>query len=287
MGKIFEALEKADKKNVVSSLINQNKAAEKRSVKTIKQNVVQLLNSKREDASNKLDRTLVAYHDPRSGEAELFKMLRTQILFPSKGEPPRTILITSALPGDGKSFVSANLAISIAQGVEEHVMLIDGDIRRPTLHERFGIGRVKGLSEYLAGGEQVSDVLVKTLVEKLTLLPAGEPPAKPTELMASKKMKALVEEVRSRYEDRYVLIDSPPPSIAAETQIMSQYVDGIILVVRAGKTPRANIEETIEYLSKEKLIGVVFNQADQSQNKHYDYYKLKHKIKSPLKGLTE
>jgi protein-tyrosine kinase len=104
-------------------------------------------------------------------------------------------------------------------------------------------------------------------------LPAGGPTPKPTELMASKKMKELLKEVKSRYDDRYIIIDSPPPSMAAETNAITQYVDAVILVVQASKTPQAAVQDVIELVGREKLIGVVLNQADESNRRYYGYGK--------------
>ncbi len=272
MGKIFDALEKADRKKV-STVQLVAKVPRSRQRQTRAEKVVPLTNTNHDSTASRLDKTLIVYHEPQSVEAELFKVLRTNILFPSKGVPPRTILVTSALPDDGKSFVSANLALSIAQGVEEHVLLIDGDIRKPDIHTRFGFLRTPGLSEYLAKGDNIAKVLLKTLNDKLTLLPAGNPPANPTELMSSKKMKVLIEEVKTRYDDRYIIIDSPPPSMAAETNAIAQYVDGVILVVKADKTPQAAVADTIEQIGKDKILGIVLNQADQSAKKYYGYNK--------------
>ena len=287
MGKIFDALEKANRKNASAVLLSvtPEKRRQRRSkpqhrdrTKPVKpannkqENVVSLMDANRNKAGL-LDQTLITYHAPQSVEAELFKVLRTNILFPAKGTPPKSILVTSALPGDGKSFVSSNLAISIAQGIEEYVLLVDGDLRKPAIHDRFGFGNVSGLSEYLKHGDDIGGAFLKSSIEKLTLLPAGEPPANPSELMSSKKMKALMEELTTRYSDRYVIIDSPPPNMAAETNAIAKYADGIILVVRAQKTPREAVAETIEKIGKEKLIGIVLNQADQSATKYYGYTK--------------
>jgi protein-tyrosine kinase len=287
MGKIFDALEKSGTKKArtapVTSKVGSGKVrtapvtAKVRKgyrAKKTKKNVVSLVRSDRSSHGFHLDETLIAYHAPQSVEAELFKTLRTGILFPaSGGQPPKTILITSALPGDGKSYVTSNLAISIAQGVEEHVLLIDGDIRRPSIHQRFGFDHVAGLSDYLVEGADLAPMLLKTPIDKLSILPSGDPPPNPTELMSSKKMKVLVEEVKSRYDDRFILIDSPPPSMASETNAISQYVDGVIIVARAGKTPRDAIADTIEQIGREKLIGMVLNQADRSSMKYYGYEK--------------
>lgn len=272
MGKIFDALEKANRKNASPVLLSVKPKKPTREKKR-PENVVSLADANRSATAGLLDRTLIVYHTPQAVEAELFKVLRTNILFPSEGPPPRTILITSALPGEGKSFVSSNLALSMAQGVEEHVLLIDGDLRKPSIHTRFGFNKVAGLGDYLAHGDDISGALLKTPIDKLTLLPAGEPPANPSELMSSKKMKALLEEVKNRYDDRYVLIDSPPPTMASETNAIAKHVDGVIVVVKAQKTPRDAVADTIEKLGKEKLIGIVLNQADRSVTKYYGYNK--------------
>ena len=272
MGKIFDALEKSGSKNVSTTPVSVKVKKGYRAKRT-KKKVVPLVKPDRSSHGSHLDETLIAYYAPQSVEAELFKSLRTSILFPGSGQPPKTILVTSALPGDGKSFVTSNLAISIAQGVEEHVLLIDGDIRRPSIHQRFGFDHVAGLSDYLVEGDDLASLLLKTSIDKLVILPSGEPPSNPTELMSSKKMRSLVEEVKSRYDDRFILIDSPPPSMAAETNAISQYVDGVIIVARAGKTPRDAIADTIERIGREKMIGLVLNQAERSSMKYYGYEK--------------
>ena len=119
-----------------------------------------------------MDRNLVTYHNPQSLESEMFKILRGNILFPVKNTaPPKSILVTSALPGEGKSFVSANLAVSIAQNINEHVLLMDCDVRRPSIHSIFGFDDMPGLTEYLNKKASLTDVLFKTDVKKLTILP--------------------------------------------------------------------------------------------------------------------
>ncbi len=220
-----------------------------------------------------MDSNLVVFHRPQSMEAEFFKILKTNILFPSKGSPPRSILVTSAVPGEGKSFVTANLAISIAQGIEEHVLLIDCDMRRPTIHSKFGIPGIIGLNEHLTKGVPLSALLVKTAVEKLSILPVGGLPNNPTELLSSVHMKKLLDEVKQRYSDRFILIDSPPPQLTAETSALAKRVDGVILVIKAEKTPRKLVNELIEQVGKEKIIGVVLNWYDIPFTKYYGYGK--------------
>ncbi len=272
MGKIFDALEKANNQKVDAIPLARPRSDSKESLKGA-DNVVALGNANKIGHEYHLDPNLVTYHTPQSVEAELFKVLRTNLLFPATGKPRKKILVTSALPSDGKSFVSSNLAISIAQGVEEYVLLIDGDVRRPTIHSNFGFGQVVGLSEHLATGADIGKILLKSPVPKLTIFPAGQPPKNPTELLSSKKMQALLEEVATRYDDRFILIDSPPPSMAAETTAIVNFVDGVILVVRAGKTPKKAVAEAIEQIGKEKIVGIVLNYSDQALKRYYGYGK--------------
>lgn len=279
MGKIFDALEKANK------LSNNTSRAIQRKTKDIKGevskapqkaigNIVPFANPKECTTDNKgLNQNLIAFHEPHSVEAEIFKGLRTNLLFPSDSKPPRSIMVTSATSGDGKTFVSANLAVSIAQGVDDHVLLIDTDIRNPSIDKMFGMEGVKGLSEYLAKGSNVAENLVKTMVNKLTILPAGQISHNPTELLTTKKMKMLLNEVVTRYDDRFIIIDSAPPSVAPEAGAITKYVDGIIVVIKAGKTPKKEVMEVIERLGKEKILGVVFNYSDMSAKKYYGYGK--------------
>jgi exopolysaccharide/PEP-CTERM locus tyrosine autokinase len=272
MGKIFDALEKANTQKADAKPLTRPRSDSKESIKST-DNVVSIGNAVKIGHELNLDPKLVTYHAPQSVEAELFKVLRTNLLFPATGKPCKKILVTSALPSDGKSFVSSNLAISIAQGVEEYVLLIDGDVRRPTIHSNFGFGQVVGLSEHLATGVDIAKILLKSPVPKLTIFPAGQPPRNPTELLSSKKMQTLLGEVASRYDDRFILIDSPPPSMAAETTAIVNFVDGVILVVRAGKTPKKAVAETIEQIGKEKIVGIVLNYSDQALKRYYGYGK--------------
>ncbi len=231
----------------------------------------------------RMDSNLVAYLKPHSFEAEQFRMLRTNLLFPISGKSPRSIMVTSALPEEGKSFIAANLAISIAQIISEHVLLIDCDLRTPCLHTRFGIGDVPGLSEYLshgshfeaAGHKKFGDVpelseflsdgvflaslFLTTKVNKLTILPAGSPPNNPSELLSSKQMSELLRKEKTRYSNRYIVIDAPPPKLMTESSVLARQIDGVLIVVKYGSTPRKLVSDLVDILGKEKIIGIVFN----------------------------
>lgn len=218
-----------------------------------------------------IDRNLVALMDPHSPEAEQFKILRTNILFPLAGTPPRSILVTSSAPGEGKTFAAANLAISIALNINRHVLLIDADMRRPQLHERFGFSSVPGLSNYLAEGRLLPSLLLKTKVDKLTLLAAGPPPDNPAELIGAERMSSLLAEVTTRYPDRIVVIDAPPPAMAAETGVLARQVDGIIIVVRYGTTRRDDLSDLVARMGEKKILGSIVNYIETAASRYYGY----------------
>jgi exopolysaccharide/PEP-CTERM locus tyrosine autokinase len=230
---------------------------------------------------------LIAAHHPHSFEAEQFRMLRTNLLFPKSGQvSPRTLLVTSALPGEGKSFVSANLAVTIAQNVDKHVLLIDADMRRPSVHKLFGFGGVNGLSNYLNGGHSLPELLLRTPYPRLNILPGGPVPSNPAELLSSGRMAALLREVKNRYDDRYIIIDSPPPHLTSESTALAKFVDGIILVVKLGATPRELITKLIDNFEKGSVIGTVANWMEHGALSHYgsDNYAKHHYFGKPGSG---
>jgi exopolysaccharide/PEP-CTERM locus tyrosine autokinase len=204
----------------------------------------------------------------RSIATEQIRKLRLSMQTPD-GERIRTILVTSALAGEGKSTVAANLAVAISQMIGEYVLLIDADLRRPDLHNFFGMPPKPGLSEYLEHDIDLKQLLVKTEFEKLTLLQAGKVPANSTELLSSDRMHHLVREVKSRYPDRYIILDSPPVLSTSEPNVLANQVDGVILVVRAGMTPRELVEDVLGSISPDKVMGVVMNDVRTEAGKYY------------------
>ena len=209
---------------------------------------------------------------PDSPAAEYFRFLRSKIIHPAHGEPPRTIMITSALRGDGKTFVAANLAACIALGMNEHVLLLDCDLRDPGLCKVFGIDKKrKGLSSYLTDRSDMAELLCKTGVSKLTLLPGGNSIDNPSELLSSEKMQRLISEVRNRYPDRFVILDTSPLELTPETSVLVNQVDGVLMVVHYGKTPRKLAKSALEQIGKEKLLGIVFNGYEKPARKYIRY----------------
>ena len=222
--------------------------------------------------NEKMDRNLVSLFNPQSFEAEQFKILRSNLLYPVTGNPPRSVMITSPMPGEGKSFVAANLAISVALNINRHVLLMDCDLRRPSVHSRFGFEDVPGLSDYLSNGVPLSDLLLRTSVDKLTILPGGQPPDNPSELLSSERMSELLAEATERYPDRLIILDSPPPALTAETSVLARWVDGVIIVIKHGKTPRDGVSNVIDNLGKEKIIGAVMNNFEVYSSRYYGKY---------------
>jgi exopolysaccharide/PEP-CTERM locus tyrosine autokinase len=216
--------------------------------------------------------SLITFTNPRSFEAEQFKILRTNLLFPESGKLSKTILITSAAPGEGKTFTAMNLAISLAQSLNSYVLLIDADIRKPEVHKRFGFKEsVEGLSDFLSDNIPIQSLLLKTQIPNLRLLPGGKVVSNPSELISSEKMKRLLNELAARYSDRFIVIDAPPAKLASETSALAHFVDQIIAVVRSGRSDRNMVEETLNLVGRDKVKGVVLNCYDVRSAKYGNY----------------
>lgn len=270
MSKIYQALEKAEKERQMELRKDLPPSSEFQE-KEIRHQEIILHSGIMEGMISKQD--LVSFFEPNSLAAEQFRKLRDHLLKLKLPEPPKTIMVTSATNGEGKSFVAANLASGIASELHNHALLVDCDLRNPSLSEWFGFKEGKGLSDYLLGNGMSSEVILKTEVEKLSLLPAGGVRDNPTELIGSKKMEALVRELKVKQEERYVIFDATPLLATTEPEVLAKWVDGIVLVVRAGVTPRETVQQAIKSLEKEKIIGVVLNDLDfRSSAMHHRYF---------------
>lgn len=269
MGKFFDAIAKSEKeRRLKDSYLSENSEFNEEELSEFKFS----LSSEATDRSVTLDDKIITYHQPRTYEAEQFRILKTGLFFSRKEGPPQTIMITSAEPNEGKSFVAANLAITFAKSVDSHVLLMDCDLRNPTVHKIFGLpGDASGLSDILARESDIKSSLHKTPVDKLTVLPGGKIPENPTELLSSSRMVNLIEEVKARYSDRYIIIDSPPPLLTAETIAVSSLVDGVIIVVKHESTNRDTVKKMIDMFDREKIVGVVMNRYDVRLDKYYGY----------------
>jgi capsular exopolysaccharide synthesis family protein len=206
-----------------------------------------------------LDKRLVAALAPHSLAAEQYRSLRTRIKSVENGRAMRAIVVTSPNKGDGKSLTAANLAITMAQEFQQRVLLVDGDLRRPAVHAMFGLPEGPGLTDVLMGGIELSQALTNVENQHLTLLPAGAIPSHPAELLGSATMRRVLDTLRTRF-DR-ILIDMPPVAPLADLHILAPMVDGLLMIVRAGVTPRPAIERALSGLDMSKVLGLVLNES--------------------------
>ncbi len=222
--------------------------------------------------SKNIDASLVVLNNPASPATENIKVLRTHILRPKDGKLRKVICVTSSAGKEGKTFIATNLAVSIAQSFDPYALLIDADLRRSKISKIFGLpSDLEGLSSFLQDPVDVGKYLVKTDVSKLTILPAGPSPENPSELLTSSKMENLLKEVRDRYPDRYIILDSPPVNLASETMALVQESDGVILVIRYGFSNKVMVKDAVEKIGRDKIIGVVFNSVE-IMTKSYSRY---------------
>ncbi|WP_077706072.1 CpsD/CapB family tyrosine-protein kinase [Virgibacillus dokdonensis] len=216
-------------------------------------------------------RHLIAKLNPKSPISEQYRTIRTNIDFASVDDEIRSLLVTSSGPAEGKSMTIANLAVVYAQQGKK-VLLVDADLRKPTVHYTFRIDNLRGLSNLLVGENSLEQVVQQTDVDNLDVMSCGPIPPNPSELLASKKMENLLEELKKNYD--MVIFDMPPVLAVTDAQIMANIVDGSILVVRSKHTEIEGAQKAIEALkpAKAKLLGAVLNDREKKQSNYYYYY---------------
>ena len=222
-----------------------------------------------EDGTNEINKRRISLLQPDSYAAEQFRTLRARIDSISTERPIKTLAITSANPDEGKSTASINLAAVTAMSVGRRVLLIDCDLRRPKIHSSLGLDPRAGLGEILLGQATIEDAV--EIVEGLGLevLPVRVAPSNPSELLASARMRALLDDVKSRYDQ--IILDTPACLGLPDTKTVTELCDGIILVVRADVTPRSDVEAVLEILDRRRVLGTLLNGAEMSR-RQYGYY---------------
>lgn len=214
---------------------------------------------------------LVTQSRPKSQMAESYRALRTSLLLTSAGAPPKVILVTSALPQEGKTTTSINSAIVLAQK-GTRVLLIDADLRRPSIHKTLGMGLRGGLSNVLTGSVELEEAITRSnLIPDLFILPAGTPPPNPAELLASANMRDLLEHLRGQYD--HIVIDTPPTLSVTDAVVMSTAVDRVVLVIRSGQTTKQALRRARDLLMQvnARVCGVLLNAVDLSSPDYYYY----------------
>lgn len=203
-----------------------------------------------------------------SPASEQFAVLRARLIAVSRKENIKTICITSSVKDEGKTFVAVNLALALAAESQQGVVIIDADLRRPSLHNYFGIKEATGLSDFLQSDRSNIDSLIIDTDKKLSCIPAGHIANNPLPLLDSEKMKWLISELSKRYD--FVIIDTPPIAPLADADILASLSDGLIFVIKAGETPLMVIQRSLKMLSKHKILGITLNQT--SEVTSYEYY---------------
>jgi capsular exopolysaccharide synthesis family protein len=216
----------------------------------------------------RLNPLLVAGLSPKSLAAEQYRALRTRIAHAEGSNALRTVLITSPQKGEGKSITAANLALTMAQELQRRVVIVEADLRKPSLQQLFGLPPGPGLAEYLAGAAEMKDVMKFLPDHNLTVIPAGTTPTNPAELLGSTAMRRMLDQLRTRY-DR-VLLDTPPVLPLADVAVLAPMVDGTLLVVRAGVTPKPAIENALRAFDSSRLIGIVLNESGLENDYRYE-----------------
>lgn len=214
---------------------------------------------------------LVTHHDPSAMASEAYRVLRTNLQFLGLDEPVRSILVTSATPGEGKSTTISNLAVAFAQ-TGARVCLIDADLRRPTIAKTFGIENWSGLTTALIGQGSLEECLRPTDIPGLTVMSSGPIPPNPAELVGSARMTALLGQLEERFD--MVLIDSPPVLAVTDAAVLAPKVGGVVMVVRAGTVDYRQVNRAKEALEavKSRVLGVVLSAVEPEGREGYYYY---------------
>lgn len=214
---------------------------------------------------------LVAHEHPRSALAESYRNLRTSVLLSSAGSPPQVIVVTSSIPGEGKTTSAINLATSLAQ-VGKKVLLIDADLRKPRLHSVLGLSPTAGLVHYLTGSAQsLKEVVQKTPVENLWALPSGPRPPNPAELLSSQRTQGMFESLRSAFD--VIVVDTPPILAVVDPLVLIPWADGVVLVVHSGQTPYPVVQRASRKVAdiQGRILGTMLNQVNFEKMGYYSY----------------
>ncbi len=216
---------------------------------------------------------LVTVNNPQTQAAEEYRKLKSVIVKMTKEKSFQNMLmVTSSIGSEGKSLTSLNLALSLAQEFDHTVLLVDADIRKPSIHRYLGIENSTGLTDCLMDDVDVKDALIRTGIGKMSFLPAGRSVPNPAEVFNSQRMRDFLLELKNRYHDRYIIIDTPPVLPFAETRTLSGIVDGVVLVAKEGLVTLHNIKETMEYIKGAPVLGIVYNAAaTEFNNDSYHY----------------
>jgi non-specific protein-tyrosine kinase len=195
-------------------------------------------------------------------ELEYYKVLRTRLQHLTRSRGWRTVMITSPEEGEGKTLTAVNLALTFAKAFNQTVMLVDADLRRPGVHRLMGLENRPGLVDHLVEDRPLKDFIVWPGIEQMTVIPAGRPVANSAELLGSARMRAVVADLKSRYEDRTILFDVGPVLVGADAMALAAHVDGYVLVVAERQSRMRSVQKAVGMLPREKFLGYVLNRQE-------------------------
>lgn len=215
-----------------------------------------------------LGEKLVLSPDTDQDSIEQYRRLAARLHLAQAEHGIKVVMIASALPGEGKTLTATNLALTLSESYHRNVLLIDGDLRRPSMHEMFRVPNVSGLNDGVRSEAERKVPLVRWS-DHLTLITAGRPDADPMKVLISAKMRKVISEATSRFE--WVIIDTPPVGLLTDASLFSAMVDTAVLVVQAGRTPHGEIQRAVQAIGKDRIFGVVLNRAEARRQNAYAY----------------
>jgi len=289
MSKIHQAIRRAERegqdliqRSPVRRAILEDSRKETVEPRTLQEQIVQEFQNQESSPSRRLEAgeytalriptgsKLVALGAEKSVAGEQYRALKAKIFQMRQVNGLKSLLVTSPCVSDGKTLTAANLALTIAQEIDVRVLIVDGDLRRPSVHKYLGVSHPRGLSDFLASRCSLEQIVLTTELQNLSLVQAGPIPDNPTELLNSKRMRTFLTHASEKFN--WVILDSPPIVALADTDLLASMVDGVLLVVRAFQTPADLLAKSIESLNGKNLLGIVLNCYEDEKTRTYSYY---------------
>lgn len=275
MSRIEEALKKAEKKKAAvpdadPSVVDTESAEINKKIETVKQKISSLLDVTPMKVEHRL---LATARNEENAVVEEYNKLRSTVIALTTGESfNNTLLVTSTISEEGKSMTALNLSISLAKEHDHTVLLVDTDLRRPSVHKFLDISPEVGLVHCLRDQLPIEKALIKTGIGKLVVLPAGEAIKDPVDMLSSNRMKEIIRELKERYPERHIIFDTPPALPFADAKVLAANVDATLFVVREGRADMEDVEKTLEEFKEHNLLGIVYNDAHSFLRRQAYYY---------------
>lgn len=271
MERIKLALEKARQQGLAGGLVDRGTgskgrgdAVEPLEISYVRTDVVEL-------STEHLERNRILAYNKNHPSSWMFDILRTQVLQKMEQNNWRTLAVTSPNPEAGKTVVAINLAMSIAHQTQRTSVLVDFDLRRPMVANYLGIHREKSLNDVLEGSADIAEAMVNPNLPRLTVVPANKAVEKSSELLSSRRVQKIINELRDRYQDRVVIFDLPPVLSADDALAVLPKIDCVLVVVGNGMSSKREIEDSLRHLSQSNVVGVVLNKSEMPMRGHHHY----------------